>query len=48
VAAAEFNDARGVLVSDNVIYVVESGENRIRRFEYTISDADLQDDTDKP
>jgi len=48
VAIAEFNDARGIVFSENVIYIVESGENRIRRFEYSISDEDLPDDDKKP
>ncbi len=48
IAVTEFNDARGLMVSDQVIYVVESGENRIRRFQYSISDEDIPDDEKQP
>ena len=44
----EFNDGRGIMVEDNIVYVVESGENRIRRFQYSVSDSDVPDDDKKP
>ena len=47
-ALAEFEDARGLMVSNNVVYVLESGLNRIRRFQYSISDSDIPDDEQSP
>ncbi len=47
-AEATFNEANGLFVDDNVVYVVESGDNRIRRFQYTVSEADIPDDFEKP
>ncbi len=47
-AATLFVDGRGLLVSDNVVYVVEQSEKRIRRFQYSVSDSDLPDDEKKP
>lgn len=47
-ATATFNKGAGIMVSDNVVYVVESGLNRIRRFQLSISDADIPDDDKKP
>ena len=47
-ATASFEDARGILVNENIVYVVETGQNRIRRFQYSISDSDLPDDDKGP
>lgn len=47
-AITEFEDAKGLMVSDNVVYVLESGLNRIRRFQYSISDSDIPDDEQSP
>jgi len=48
IAKEEFNNGRGIMVQDNVIYVVESGHNRIRRFQYSISESDIPYDEKKP
>ncbi|MBN1541520.1 hypothetical protein JW992_05200 [candidate division KSB1 bacterium] len=47
-STARFEDARGIMVSGQVVYVVESGKNRIRRFQYSVSEDDLPDDQKKP
>jgi len=47
-AITNFAEGRGLLVSDNVVYVVEQGARRIRRFQYSVSDSDLPDDEKKP
>lgn len=47
-ATAVFEDARGILVNENIVYVVEGGLNRIRRFQYSVSDSDLPDDDKGP
>jgi hypothetical protein len=47
-ATTEFEDGRGIMVEDNIVYIVESGENRIRRFQYSVSDSDVPDDDKKP
>lgn len=47
-AIEEFNNGRGIMVQENVVYVVESGRNRIRRFQYSISESDIPDDEKKP
>ncbi len=47
-ALARFNDGKGLLVTDNVVYVVERGERRIRRFQYSVSESDIPDDEKKP
>lgn len=47
-ALAEFEDARGLIVENNVVYIVESGLNRIRRFQYSISDSDIPDSEENP
>ena len=47
-ALTEFEDAKGLMVSNNVVYVLESGLNRIRRFQYSISDSDIPDDEQSP
>lgn len=47
-AIEKFNNAKGIMVDDNVVYVVESGENRIRRFQYSVSESDIPDDDKKP
>ena len=47
-ATEEFNDARGIMVDDNIVYVVESGENRIRRFQYSVSESDIPDKENQP
>ncbi len=46
--STEFNDAKGIVAADDIVYVVESGENQIRRFQYSISDDDVPDDDKKP
>ncbi len=43
-ATAEFNAAKGIMVESNIVYVVESGENRIRRYQYSLSEEDVPDD----
>ncbi len=40
-AVAEFVDPRGVVVADQVVYVVDAGKNEIRRFKLSISDTDI-------
>lgn len=47
-ALARFNQGRGLLVSENVVYVVEQGARCIRRFQYSVSDSDIPDDEKKP
>ncbi len=47
-ATEQFNDARGIMVDDNIVYVVESGENRIRRFQYSVSESDIPDKENQP
>ncbi len=47
-ALASFNDGRGLLASDNVVYVVERGAKRIRRFQYSVSESDIPDDEKEP
>ena len=47
-AVTEFDNPRGIMVSENIVYVVESGQNRIRRFQYSVSESDLPDDDKKP
>ncbi|MBN2354959.1 hypothetical protein JXO59_02540 [candidate division KSB1 bacterium] len=47
-AVARFKDAKGIMAQDQIVYVVESGENCIRRFQYSVSDADLPDDNKTP
>ena len=37
----QFDDPRGILVSDNVVYVTDAGTNEIRRFKLSISESDL-------
>lgn len=46
--SAEFNEAKGIVATDDIVYVLESGENQIRRFQYSISDDDVPDDDKKP
>ena len=38
---AEFEDPRGILVVDNVVYVVDTGRNEIRRFKISVSESDV-------
>ncbi len=45
---AEFEQAMGILAAQNIVYVLESGKNQIRRFQYSISDDDVPDDDKKP
>jgi hypothetical protein len=40
-ATATFADPRGIIAAENIVYVLESGQNRIRRFQYSVSDEDL-------
>ena len=47
-ALASFNDGRGLLASDDVVYVVERGAKRIRRFQYSVSESDIPDDEKEP
>ena len=47
-AVTEFANARGILADEDIIYVVESGRNRIRRFQLSISESDIPDDDKKP
>ena len=47
-ATTVFEDARSILVKEDIVYIVESGLNRIRRFQYSISDSDLPDDEQGP
>jgi hypothetical protein len=47
-AVTTFKDARGLFARDRIVYVVETGANRIRRFQYSVSDADLPDDGKTP
>ncbi len=47
-ALATFNDGRGLLVSNDVVYVVERGAKSIRRFQYSVSESDLPDDDKNP
>ncbi len=47
-AITTFNDPRGIIVRDQIVYVVERGANRIRRFQYSVSDSDVPDDNQKP
>jgi hypothetical protein len=46
--SAEFNNATGIVAADDIVYVVENGQNQIRRFQYSISDDDVPDDDKKP
>jgi len=48
IATQIFTDARGIMATNKVVYVAESGKNRIRRFQYSVSDDDLPDDDKKP
>jgi len=42
---ARFNRPRGIAVSsDEIVYITNTGENRIERFQYSLSDQDLPDD----
>ena len=43
-ATDTFNQGRGIMVDDNIVYVVESGQNRIRRYQYSVSEDDVPDD----
>jgi len=45
---ALFEGAKGILAENGIVYVLESGENRIRRFQYSISEEDVPDDDKKP
>jgi hypothetical protein len=45
---AEFISAKGIAATDGIVYILESGENRIRRFQYSISDDDVPDDDKQP
>ncbi|HOT96069.1 MAG TPA: hypothetical protein PLG50_10255 [bacterium] len=47
-ALAAFSDGRGILVSDDVVYVVERGTKSLRRFQYSVSESDLPDDEKNP
>lgn len=47
-ATATFEDARGILAHNDIVYVVEGGQNRIRRFQYSVSEEDLPDDYNRP
>jgi len=47
-AQARFADGRGILVSNDVVYVVERGAKAIRRFQYSVSESDLPDDQKNP
>jgi len=47
-AVTVFKDARGLLARNQIVYVAETGANRIRRFQYSVSDADLPDDGKNP
>lgn len=47
-ATEKFNNARGIMVDDNIVYVVESGENRIRRFQYSVSESDIPNKENQP
>jgi hypothetical protein len=47
-ALASFADGRGLLVSDDVVYIVERGARCVRRFQYSVSESDLPDDDKKP
>jgi len=47
-ALAKFNQGRGLLVSEDVVYVVERDTKSIRRFQYSISESDIPDDEKKP
>ncbi len=47
-ALAQFDRPSGILATDRIVYVVEAGQNRIRRFQYSVSDEDLPDDDKKP
>jgi hypothetical protein len=47
-AAEKFNNAKGIMVENNVVYVVDFGANRIRRFQYSVPDSDIRDDDKKP
>ncbi|NLP09832.1 hypothetical protein GX408_05465, partial [bacterium] len=47
-ALTHFEEGRGLLVSDQVVYVVERGTQCIRRFQYSISESDLPYDDKKP
>ena len=45
---ATFHEAKGIMVADDIVYVLESGENRVRRYQYSISEDDVPDDDKKP
>jgi len=47
-ATTEFEQGSGIMVEDNIVYIVESGKRRIRRFQYSVSDSDVPDDDKKP
>ncbi len=47
-ALARFQEGKGLLVSDQVVYVVERGARCIRRFQYSVSESDLPYDDKKP
>ncbi|OPZ73353.1 MAG: NHL repeat protein [bacterium ADurb.Bin478] len=47
-ALAHFQEGKGLLVSDQVVYVVERGARCIRRFQYSISESDLPYDDKQP
>lgn len=47
-ALAQFNAGRGLLISDDVVYIVEQGAKSIRRFQYSVSDSDIPDDEKEP
>ncbi|MDZ7723946.1 MAG: hypothetical protein U5R06_14340 [candidate division KSB1 bacterium] len=47
-ATARFTDARGIMAAENIIYVLESGKDRIRRFQYSVSEEDLPDVDENP
>ena len=40
-AVATFEDPRGILVVDDVVYVVDAGRNEIRRFKISVSQTDV-------
>jgi hypothetical protein len=47
-AQVQFNEGRGLMVSDDVVFVVERGAKCIRRFQYSVSESDLPDDDKTP
>ena len=47
-AVTAFNQAKGIVEAEGIVYVLESGENQVRRYQYSISDDDVPDDDKKP